>query len=99
VIAVIAAVLGGCAQDFDEDYGVYHSGDTRRPRRTAKIQSKIRKTRCRIGLFWKHRPSPTAARPRPRGALAGRRRTATAGLATPAAADEGRRAMATPTWR
>ena len=90
VIAVIAAVLGGCAQDFDEDYGVYYSGDPATPRRTAKIKSKIPQIPLPDRALLETPAEPDC------GAAQGPRRpgrpesaTATAGLATPAAAEEG----------
>jgi hypothetical protein len=87
VFAVLAAVLGGCAQDFDEDYGVYHSANSAAPQRTAKAKPKI-PLPDRALLEIPPEPDCSAAqapkRPgRPQGA------TATAGLATPAAAEEG----------
>ena len=91
VIAVIAAVLGGCAQDFDEDYGVYYSGDPATPRRTAaKIKPKIPQIPLPDRALLEAPAEPDC------GAAQGPRRpgrpesaTATAGLATPAAAEEG----------
>jgi len=90
VIAVIAAVLGGCAQDFDEDYGVYYSGDPATPRRTAKIKSKIPQIPLPDRALLEAPAEPDC------GAAQGPRRpgrpesaTATAGLATPTAAEEG----------
>jgi hypothetical protein len=90
VIAVIAAVLGGCAQDFDEDYGVYYSGDSATPRHTAKIKPKIPQIPLPDRALLETPAEPDC------GAAQGPRRpgrpesaTATAGLATPTAAEEG----------
>jgi len=90
VIAVIAAVLGGCAQDFDEDYGVYYSGDSAAPRRTAKIKAKSLQIPLpdRALLEAPAEPDCGAAQA-PRRPGRPENATATAGLATPAAAEEG----------
>jgi hypothetical protein len=81
-----AAALGGCAQDFDEDYGVYHSTSSITPQRTAKVKPKIpmpdralletpAEPDCGAGQIPRRAGRPESA-------------TATAGLATPAAGEE-----------
>ena len=90
VIAVIAAVLGGCAQDFDEDYGVYYSGDPAAPRRTAKIKAKIPQIPLPDRALLETPPEPDCgAAQAPRRPGRPESATATAGLATPTAAEEG----------
>ena len=87
MLAVIAAVLGGCAQDFDEDYGVYYSGDSATPRRTAKIKPKIPQP-DRALLETPAEPDCGATKA-PRRPGRPESATATAGLGTPTAAEEG----------
>jgi hypothetical protein len=87
VLTVIAAVLGGCAQDFDEDYGVYYSANSAAQQRTAKIKPKI-PLPDRALLETPAEPDCGAAQA-PRRPGRPESATATAGLATPTAAEEG----------
>ena len=91
VIAVIACAVasGGCAQDFDDAYSVYYSGDAA-PRKTAKIKPKTPQIPLPDQALLESPAEPDCgAAQAPRRPGRPESATATAGLATPAAASDG----------